>query len=212
VLTFLTVAVLLISVVLLTLGVAPISAITGSVEHKITWSASQTPANSPTGASTIQNSETISRKSTYSATGAGANSINQAMRRFYSIAGGGSTTIDLAAAVRNIVNDATATFARVKTISIRLLSIGDDATNGTAATSITIGAAASNQFISQASGRGFMGTTTSTFDIPNGGGLTFSCDNAAGVLVDGTHKDLKIANNDGSVAASVEIALLGADS
>ena len=99
-----------------------------------------------------------------------------------------------------------------KAVIIQLLSAADTDESGTAlgtaAEYITVGAAATNQFITQ-SGTGFLGGTAHTFDIPNGGFLAFAVGNAAGVAVDGTHKSLKIANGSSTLSAKVRITLIG---
>lgn len=188
---------------------APITALTASLQCLLTFNAQQTVTGLTKG---IRNNDQVTPTATFSVTGAAvANGANQAYSAITSIGAGSSTTIDLSAALTNIVGSSTATFARLKAILIELVSTAQDSTNGTACTSITFGAAASNQFITQSSGRGFLGTTTSTHDVPNGGFYAFGVDNAAGVLVDSTHKSLKILNNDGAVPAAVRITLIGAD-
>lgn len=124
-----------------------------------------------------------------------------------SIAASGSATIDLTS-FTDILNIAASSFVRVKAILIRLMSVADDAAVGTACSGITIGNAASNQFISQ-SGTGWLSTATSVIDVPGGGFIAFGVANAAGVAVDGTHKSLKVLNLDGAVAAKVQISLIG---
>lgn len=195
---------------------APITSVTGNLVATSTWSASQTQSGGSTAQPAIQsNGNTIARAS-FTSTGSGANSINQVAVKVYSIGASSSTTIDLSAAIRNVVNASDATFARIKSITITLLtstttSGNYDATQGTACTSITIGNAASNAWIS-VSNRGGFGGTTFTFDIPNGGSMSWSVDNANGfAITSGSNCNLKILNNDASVAAAVQLTLLGAD-
>lgn len=208
---FITVAVLIVSFLLLALGVAPITAVTGSLSCIAQWNAAQTLPNASSAVQQPTSNTTINKKSNYSVTGAAvANGINQVMSRIYSVAGGGTTTIDLTAAIRNVVNDGTATLARIKGFMVRLLSVADDATNGTAASSITLGNSGANDWTSQGGSTG-LGSATSTFVVKNGSWMGFGNDDAAGTVIDATHKNLKIANNDGAIAAAVELTFFGAD-
>lgn len=189
---------------------APMTTSTGTFQANLSLQCSQTLASTNSNLTTLQINPTVQGLAKFTSTGAGANAINQGNTKLYSISASSSTTIDLSAAITNFVNSSTATFTRVKIIIIRLLSTTDDSVNGTAAASITFGNAASNQFVSQ-SGSGFLLSTTGTYDVPNGGGHAFWCSNANGVVIDGTHKSLKILNNDAGVAATVELTLVGAD-
>ena len=83
---------------------SPITSVTGSLVGTSQWAASQT----QTGGSSIQspiqsNSSTFSR-ALFSQTGTGANSINQVAVKVYSIGSSSSTTIDMSAAIRNVVS------------------------------------------------------------------------------------------------------------
>lgn len=205
------IAILVLSFLLLALGVAPITAVTGSLSCIAQWNAAQTLANASSAVQQPTSNTTINKKSNYSVTGAAvANAINQVTSRIYSVAGGGTTTIDLTAAIRNVVNDSTATLARIKGFLVRLLSTTDDATNGTAASSITLGNSGANDWTSQSGSTGF-GSATSVFTVKNGSWMGFGNDDANGTVIDATHKNLKIANNDGAVAAAVELTFFGAD-
>ena len=113
-----------------------------------------------------------------------------------------SVTIDLTA-LTDILKQSSVSLARVKFMMFRLLSAADDATNGTAASSITVGNNASNDFL------GWLAGTTPTFSVSNGGCVLFSEPSAGGKTVDGTHKILKITNNDAGVAAKVQITIVG---
>src|SRR5262245_33557169 len=134
-----------------------------------------------------------------------AGGVNELYTTLLSIAGGGNASIDLTA-ITDILGATGISLARVKAIVIRLLSTADDATLGTAASSITIDNTVANALSSQA-GSGWFGNAAegaangSKFTIPNGGFLAFGTPGANGVLVDSTHKVIKIVNNDGSVTA-----------
>lgn len=127
-----------------------------------------------------------------------------------SITASGSATIDLTA-LTDILNQTSVTLARVKSIIFRLLNAADDATNGTAASSVTIGNNGTNDYISQSHG-GWLASATSTFDVPSGGWMGYGVGNAAGNVVDGTHKIIKVANNDGSLTAKVQSVICGGTS
>lgn len=157
----------------------------------------------------LTNATNISKKSTLG-TSANNNALggaNELASFVQSISASSSATIDLTS-LTNILQATGVSLARVKAVVIRLLSATDDSVIGTAASSITIGNNASNDWTSQ-SGTGWLGTATSTFVIPNGGVLAFATANAGGVLVDATHKIIKVANADASLAAKVQITLIG---
>jgi hypothetical protein len=120
-----------------------------------------------------------------------------------SVAGGGTATIDLTAMVE-ITGATGISLARIKGILFRLLNPTLDATNGTLASAVTVGNNAANDFISQAGNPGYLGSATSTLVIPNGGAAAFIFPSGNGVVVDATHKIVKVANNDGAIAAKFE--------
>jgi hypothetical protein len=122
------------------------------------------------------------------------------------IAGAGSTTVDLTS-LADILGRAGQAAARVKLLRVEHLSVAQDSANGGAASHVTLGNAGGNDLTSQAGGRGWFGSATSTFEVPNGGKLTFEAPTAAGVLVDGTHKLVKIANGDAANAAKVRLTV-----
>jgi hypothetical protein len=128
-----------------------------------------------------------------------------------SVAAGGTATIDLTA-MTEITGATGISLARVKGILFRLLNAGLDATNGTAASYVTLGNNAANDFIGQAANPGYLGSATSVLQIPNGGAAGFIFPSGNGVVVDATHKILKITNNDGAVAAKLEASFQGASS
>jgi hypothetical protein len=87
---------------------------------------------------------------------------------------------------------------------IELLSVAQDATNGTACTSITLGAAAAHPWV----GGPFTGTDTYT--IFNGGKwIHVSESNAAMAVSSGVSDQLKVVNNDGAHTAAYKISLFG---
>jgi hypothetical protein len=166
------------------------------------------PGKITAGFATISFEDNLPKQMTFTL-GVGASQCNQYYRALLSIAGGGNTTIDLTS-FANAVGDAASSFTRVKAVRIRLLSTADDATNGSAASSITVGNNAADDWTSQGGSGGF-GTAASTFVVPNGGFFEFGVPNTAGIPVDATHKIIKIANNDGAVAAKVEVMIIGGE-
>jgi len=192
--------------------VAPLTTINATAAAQFKWNASQTLANAAANDQGMILQDGVTKTSNYNqAAGAGANAVNQGMRRIYSIAGGANLTIDLSAAFVNLANNPTATFARIKGFLIRVLSAADDSVNGTAAVSILCGNAGGNDWVVQGNATGLAGAT-SQYQVKNGAWFGFASDDATGTPVDATHKLLKIVNNDGAVAVAVQITALGADS
>ncbi len=189
---------------------SPINTVTGSFGMSPQWSAIQTLAGAGPSVNNVQSSTQFTGKSNYTATGATANKCNQVSSKVFSVAASLTTTIDLSAAFTNVVGSTTATWKRIKAVHIQLLSVAQDSANGTACSSITIGNNVSNNWISQ-SHSGWLGSATSVFDLANGQQLSWSTDNAGGVVVDNTHKILLLTNNDVGVAAAVNITMIGAD-
>lgn len=180
----------------------PIDTLTASVGLTINWTAQDNLTGTDYGS--VENSSTIQKKLSVAATVANAvaGGADEVVSYLLTIAGGGSADVDLTD-LTNVLQQA-ASFARLKQIIIRLLSTTDDNTNGTAATSITVGNASANGAAL------FMGAVTHTITIPNGGFIAFGTPAAAGLVITASTADiLKIANNDGSVAAKVQLTLIG---
>ncbi len=145
---------------------------------------------------------------------------DEVVSKIYVITSSGNASIDLTS-LTDVVGQTAITLARIKGICIRLLSVADDATNGTAATSVTIDNTVTNALHAQSHSGWFdnaneglatggMGDATgSKITIPSGGMLLYALPNAAGVVVDSTHKIIKVVNNDGGVSAAVQVTLIG---
>jgi hypothetical protein len=124
-----------------------------------------------------------------------------------SIAASGNTTLDLTS-LTGIANDSV-TFAKLKGYRFHLLgateTAPDGSTPGTACSSITVGNAAANAHPLN------MGGTTPTFDVGNAGIVQVGDGRGTGFsqVVDGTHKNIKILNNDGVNAAKVVVTIWG---
>lgn len=187
---------------------AGISSLTGAIKASSNWTAQQNQTgqdyNPTTNAGTINKSYTLGTANANNAAG-GADEFISFLIGGGSIAASGSATVDLTS-LTNIVGTAAVSLARVKGYMIRLLSASDDATYGTACSSITVGNNASNANTLEFG----TGNPTFTFNVNNGGCHVHFDTTAAGmVIVDSTHKIIKIVNNDGSNAAGVQITLFG---
>src|SRR5262245_46371721 len=186
-----------------------LSSLSSSIKLVVSWVAQKVITGSdyaPTANSTNINKTVALGTSSANNTAGGSDEVVSFIQ---SINASSSATIDLTA-LTDILG-AACTLARVKGIVIRLLSVADDAVVGTAAAFLTIGNNAANDFISQA-GSGWLASATSVLDVPNGGFVAFSTPSALGVAVDATHKIIKILNGSASVAAKVQISLIGGTS
>lgn len=131
-----------------------------------------------------------------------AGGADEAFLFLVSIAGSGNASIDLTS-ITDLLGQTGVTLARVKHLRIQLLSAADDAVNGTAAASVTVGDSGTNDLVTQSGGVGWLSTAASKMDVPNGGYMEFGVGNDHGVLVDSTHKIIYLANNDAGLAAKV---------
>lgn len=179
---------------------AGISTLSGSFQATIQWNAS----NNVTGTDyqPISNPGAI-RKSQSFSNGVANNLLSGAdemISYLFTIAAAGSATIDVTAIV-NVLNQ-TINLARIKMYCFRLLDVADDSVNGTACSSISWGNAASNGIQ-----LGLSAAATKT--IYTGSADMYFDQTTGGFVVDGTHKNVKFLNNDGAVAAAVQISLVG---
>ncbi len=179
---------------------APLDTLTFKQTVSANWNAQQ---NSEGNSPTMNNTTIAAGISLGTSVAPGvAGGADQLQSEVLTIAASGNTVVNLAATFTNIVNVENATWARIKSVTIRLLSVADDSVNGTNCASITVGNTGANGWTSQA-GSGWFNNVSSSMDVPNGGVLAFGVPNAAGVAVDATHKLLTIVNNDNAVAAAV---------
>lgn len=148
---------------------------------------------------------------------AAASGADEVYKAFLSIAASSSMTLGLSGtSIQNPVGDNIA-FVRVKAIIVELISTAQDSTNGSAASSITVGGAASNPALVGAAGfiDGVAGSggAPPTFRVFNGGWTGMAVANANGVAVANSSSDqLKITNEDGAIAAKVRITIIGSKS
>lgn len=138
-----------------------------------------------------------------------ANKANRAYMEVVSLAPGANTTLNLQSLTDqlNIALD----FVRIKAVQFHLISTADNADIGSNATSVKIGGASANQALAGNATHGFLGDATDTIRVFDGGIITFASPAAAGVLIDASHQDLFILNEDASNTAKLMVTLIGAD-
>jgi len=179
-----------------------IATLTTQIQVQVGWTAQGAAAG--TGYQPLQNGPTTLTKliSTSSATGnTGAGGADELISKIYSVGSNSSVTIDLTN-LTDILGTSAVSLARVKGLVIRLLSVADDAVNGTAAASITVGNAGSNP-------ASLWFSSTNVVSLKNGGAMAFSDPSATGYTVGGSTKNLLIANNDTTTGAGVQITIIG---
>jgi hypothetical protein len=119
------------------------------------------------------------------------------------IAPSGTATINLAN-FTDVINQTAVAFARVKKWRFQLLSVADDAVNGTACSSVSVGGAGSDPFLFNLLG------TTPKVQIFNGGIWEYADESATGfVVTSGTNNNILITNNDASHAAAFVGIIVG---
>lgn len=127
---------------------------------------------------------------------------NECYSAITTIPAGGTATVNLQS-LQDICLQSGLLFVRLKAYLIRLLSVSDDATSGTACSGVTINASGTN--LNALNG-------LSSYALGNGEFLCWATPNAAGITVDGTHFNLEFTNNDVAHAAAVQITLIGGTS
>lgn len=178
-----------------------ISTISGSVTVQFNCTAQQ---NLPASSLQLQpaaNSNTVGKKQAFK-TGTGVNQATDAFLQFVTIAPSGSATVSLQA-LTDILQYTGLVLTKLKSIQLWLLSIADDATNGTNCSSVTVGNAASNPHPL------FMTSGTMTFPLLNGQAIGTPFPIAAGIPVTGSQLNIFIQNNDGANSACVLLVGFG---
>lgn len=167
-------------------------------------------AKPATGLNDLGVQVTDSKRMQFTTGTATANKANRIYGDVISIAAGANTTVNLQALTDQL--NLSCNFARIKGVYFHLISEADNADIGTNATSILFGGnGASNQGISGNATYGFFGNGNDTMRVFNGGFAMMGTPSAAGVLIDSTHKNVFILNEDGAVTAKVYVGFLGAD-
>ena len=183
-----------------------ISSLSGSFSNSVRWSAS----NNITAQQPLTQGDSVSTSyefGTANANGA-VGGADELVSFLQVIAPGGTATINLQS-VTNIMQQAGVALARLKGYKIRLLAASGkgavDSVNGTACSSISVGNAPSNGNTLE------LGAAAQTFTVRSGGSHQHFDPSAAGfVTVSPTTKSVLITNNDGDVAAAVQVTLVGA--
>lgn len=185
---------------------AGITTLGGSISDSIRWNAS----NSIVAHQPYLQGDNVATNYTFGT--AQANGVSGGADEIVSflqvIAPGGSATINLQS-ITNILQQVGIALARVKGYKIRLLAASGngavDSVNGTTCTSIQVGNAASNPHPLE------LGSTTTTYRINNGGSHQHFDPSAAGfAVITPAARNVLITNNDGAVAAAVQVTLIGA--
>lgn len=184
-----------------------LDSLSATITASIGWQATKNITGSDY--SSNQNNSTIRKTMTIGTTVANAvaGGGDELYSAVTSLAPSASLSLDLTS-FADILSQSGISLARVKAILIRVLSTTDDSVIGTAATPCMIDCTVANALLSQ-SGSGWFKAATSTFDIPNGGFIMFGTPAAAGVLIDGTHKVVKVTCNDGSLTAKLQVTAIG---
>ena len=168
-------------------------------------------ANQPLGSDyqSTGNNTTISKivQNGTSAANAAAGGSDEVYSAITSIPAASSVTLTLNS-LTDFLGTTAVNLARIKNILIRLLSAVDDSVfPGTAASSVTIDGTVASAFLST-SGSGWLTNATSKFDIANGAFVCYGTPSAGGITTAGKTA-LKITNNDGTLAAAVQVSLGG---
>jgi len=177
----------------------PINPLTLTVTHLYSWSAPTT--NALLGAIPGANAFTLSELF-QNPQGQAPFAADQLIVQEIQIANSGNATLNLAAAMSNVVANAAATIGHVKCAAIWLPSLAQNANLGSNASSITIGNAAGNQALLF----GLAANGTVTLNL--GEEISWLTPGAGYAITSGT-KSLLINNNDTTNNANVILILGG---
>ena len=179
----------------------PISNLTMTLQQTFSWVAKN--ANYLFGTQSSQNSFSPQE---ILGTGAGViTAANQLIVYQPTVINGTPDTIDLSAAVANVLGNAAATLARIFGAMLWLPAVAQNANLGCSSSGITVGDAASNPLLLFGLG------STSTITLANGEMISWMTPSATGLVV-GTPKNFKIVNNDSVNNALPILAVVGNDS
>lgn len=169
---------------------------------QLSWNVSA----SNTGAPATTNAGSWNPKLSYT-NGSTAGKATDYIQVINTLGNAANTTYDLTTTFADLVGTTGISMATVRTFLIWLLSTGqtgpDASTVGTAASSITMGNAASAQAFTAATPAGVLGASTDTLNVPNGGFICFGVANAGGFTAGASYKNLKVLNNDSVTATFV---------
>ena len=182
-----------------------LSSVSGFMQSLMSWSAGQ---NLPASSLNLPQASSASQQGKRASFTTGGNTpggANEVFLFFVTIAPSGSATFSLQN-LTDVMQYTNILLVRLKGIWFWLLSAKDDATNGTAASAVTIGNAS-------VSPNGlFLGSPTSTFVLSNSEDIQWKRPNAAGIAVTAGTQNIKIVNNDAVNSACVLVAGFGATS
>ncbi len=177
-----------------------IGSLTVNVAQMQRWNAQ----NLPTGSiSPITNGSQNNLQQAYGtdAANAAVGGADEYFNFLINLTSSGSSTLDLTT-MTNVLGQASVSIARIKAYQFQLLSVAQDATNGTACTSIAIGNAATlGQLLN-------LDDSTATFTVFTGGSWAYSDQTAGGFAVSGSTKNLKFLNNDSGHAAAIRVQII----
>src|SRR5208283_2018011 len=145
------------------------------------WNAS---VNEPAFTNPLSNVNSLSKKITLgnSVTNTTAGGADELYASLLTPAASGAVTLTLSSLV-DACGQTGLSFARVKYLRVHLLSVADDSVNGTAASSITVGNAASHSCAM------FLGGTTQTFTVNNGGVIAYGDPGGTGIAITSGNND-----------------------
>lgn len=174
------------------------TSLAGGISAALNWNLTKT----NTGLQSVSWTDSVTKAFTI-ADGVGANQAQLLYAGVRTIAAAGTDNVDVFGSLSDPLGTVFSA-AEIKAIFVHLLSVADDATNGTACSSITIGNHATLAFLA-----GF-GAAAHTWTILSGQIFLATNFSAAGwPSVAATSDMLKVLNNDGAVAAAYKLILWG---
>jgi hypothetical protein len=185
---------------------AGINVLTSTIKGSVSWSAQNNLVGQDYGPITqsgsIQTTYTVGTNNANNASGGGDEFISYLIN----INASSNTTVNCTA-LTNVMQQTSVSFVRIKGYTIRLLSATNDSVNGTAAVSITVGGAGSNQQNLE------LGGNTNTYTLNNGGmHMHFDPSSNGFAAVNTTLKNILITNLDSGLVACVQLTLIGGSS
>lgn len=177
-----------------------IDSLTATLQCNLKWTASK----NITGRQPYVQSDTLNKSQANGTANANNTSggANELISYNLTVAANTSTTVDVTS-ITDILQQSV-NIARIKGFQISLLSYTDDPTLGTNCTSITVGNAATNQMNLNLG-------TNSTMTVDNGATVAYTSPKALGIVCGVSARNIKIANDDITNAATVQISLIGAN-
>lgn len=178
------------------------SALTGYLQTQFNYQVSGTQVSTglPFPPASVSNQFQI--KQSYGL-GSGAGAVNIISAFIQAISASSGATINLQS-LTDVLGATVTSMTKLKEYLFCLLNATQDSVNGTAAASVAIGNAGSNQCPLA------MSSTTTTYTVNNGGNWAHGDPGASGITVSSTVKNVLVTNNDAGLAAAVLCAFGGA--